>query len=60
MASDRKDSNDYLRRKDFEDFKRNEFSHLVKAVHFLRGQLYVLIPLVLAILGILITILMNR
>jgi len=40
-----------LTRGEFSQWISNDYNHLVMAVSFIKGQLYVLIPLVMAILA---------
>ena len=44
----------YLSEEEFHKFKTNDFHALKDSVNFIRGQLYVLIPVILSILGLVI------
>ena len=57
---------EYLSEREFKEFKENDFHNLKKEVRvlnntvtFIRGQLYILIPLVIAILAITIGLLIK-
>ena len=47
----------YLTEERFEEWKKNDFYHLVKKVIHIEGILWVLVPLTITILGIVITVL---
>ena len=47
----------YLTEEKFEEWEKNDFTHLVKKVIHIEGILWVLVPLVITILGIVITVL---
>ena len=45
------DRSKYLTRKKFDEFLSNDFEHLKRDVHFIKGQLWIIVPVMLAILG---------
>lgn len=48
-----------LSREEFQEWRENDFKHLVKKVWRIEGILYVLVPLVLAVLAAALAILMR-
>ena len=50
----------YLTEEKFEEWEKNDFYHLVKKVIHIEGILWVLVPLVITILGIVIAVLVTQ
>lgn len=61
------DNKDFLTREEFVHFKNNEFFHLERQVDkissrlaFIQGQLFIIIPASLAILGVLLKLILEK
>lgn len=55
----KRNNHDPLTRGEFQEFRENEFRHLDRRVWRIEGELKVLIPLAMAILGIVLAILLR-
>ena len=51
--------NDWLKKEEFNEFKENDFYHLVRKVDMLKGEMKVLIPISVTILGVVLAILLT-